>query len=209
MVRPDSIKVCVTGDEMAGKTSLVNSLLQLNQPPPKDEDRTPGVDIHNCENEEIGKGSWWDFGAQPTFHSAHGLFFQRSNTLFCLVLPIRKGENKTSEAIVRRLLKEGEFWCAFAKTAFRTLPSQSKSLIRLVIIFNLIGFNEKKGIEMKFLEEVAQRIEKEFKDTFEILHVFKMDCSKSQSDCMNDFREKLKKIREDILKVMTESFYLP
>ncbi|XP_065838541.1 death-associated protein kinase 1-like isoform X3 [Oscarella lobularis] len=200
MVRPDSIKLCVVGREMAGKTTLVNSLLLLGRSPPEEKDRTPGVEILNCQIPGVGKGSTWDFGAQPTFHSAHGLFFQRSNTLFCLVLPIQKGENMTSEAILRRLLKEGEFWCAFAKAALRTLPSQSKSLIRLVIVFNLIGFNEKEGIEMRFLEEVAHRIEKAFKDTFEISHVIKMDCSKSQSDCMKDFREKLKKIREDILK---------
>ena len=92
---------------MAGKTTYGNSLLQLNQPPPKEDDRTPGVDIHNCENEEVGKGSWWDFRAQPTFHSAHGLFFRQSNTMFNLILPVR-GEEMTSEIGLRLLEKKDD-----------------------------------------------------------------------------------------------------
>ena len=184
---------------MAGKTTYVNSLLQLNEPPPKDEDRTPGVDIHNCDNGEVGKGSWWDFGAQPTFHSAHGLFFRQSNTIFNLVLPIR---GKISSETIRRLLEEGQYWCAFTKASMRTLSSDEKSRIRLVVIFNLIGFNEKAGVKVRFeLEQVAKRLQDKFEDTVKVLHVIEIDCSKSQSDRMKDCREKLKRIREEMLKV--------
>ncbi|XP_065839117.1 death-associated protein kinase 1-like isoform X3 [Oscarella lobularis] len=199
-VPPDSIKFCVVGKEMAGKTTYVNSLLQLNQSPPKDEDRTPGVDIHNCENKKIGKGSWWDFGAQPTFHSAHGLFFQKSNTMFNLILPIRKGDEMTSE---KSLLEEGQFWCAFAKASLRTLLSHVTSLIPFMIIFNLIGFEEKAGIEVSFqMKRVARELQKLFGNTFniEIDHVIEMDCSKSTSVRMDDCRQKLKKIREKMLE---------
>ena len=189
---------------MAGKTTYVNSLLQLNQPPPKDEDRTPGVDIHNCENEKVGKGSWWDFGAQPTFHSAHGLFFRQSNTMFNLILPIREKEKMTSE-IILRLLEKGRYWCAFSKASMRTLSSDKKSLIRLVVIFNLIGFNGETGSEVRFqLKEIVEVLQREVGDTFKISHVIEMDCSKSQSACMKDCRSKLKKIREEMLKVRTE-----
>ena len=177
----------------------MNSLLELNEPPPKDEDRTPGVDIHNCENEEVGKGSWWDFGAQPTFHSAHGLFFQKSNTVFTLVLPIRE---KILGKTIGRLLEEGQFWCAFTKASMRTRLSDEKSLIRLVVIFNLIGFNEEAGVEVRFeLEQVAKRLQEKFENTFKVTHVIEMDCSKSQSDRMKDCREKMRKIREEMLEV--------
>ena len=201
MVRPDSIKVCVIGSEMAGKTTFVNSLLRLNRPPIDPKDRTPGIEIHNREIPGVGKGSTWDFGAQPTFHSAHGLFFQQSNTIFSLILPIRKGEKMTPEAILR-LVGKGRFWCAFSKAALRTLPPHSNSLIRLLVIFNLIGFNEEAGVEVRFqLKRVVEIIRKDFRDTFEISHVIEMDCSKSQSDRMNNCREKLKKIREEMLEV--------
>ena len=194
----------MVGDEKAGKTTYVNSLLQLNQPQPKDEDRTPGVDIHNCENEEIGKGSWWDFGAQPTFHSAHGLFFRQSNTMFNLILPVREKEKMTSE-IFLRLIEKGRYWCAFSKASIRKLSSDKKLGIRLVIIFNLIGFNEEASPELRCgLKEVVKVLQTEFDDTFKISHVIEMDCSKSQSDCMKDCRAKLKEIREEMLKVRTE-----
>ena len=196
--------MCVVGDEMAGKTTYVNSLLQLKEDPPKDEDRTPGVDIHNCENEEIGKGSWWDFGAQPTFHSAHGLFFRQSNTMFNLILPVQ-GEEKMTSEIVLRLLEKGRYWCAFSKASMRTLSSDENSLIRLVVIFNLIGFNEETGSEVRFqLKEIVEVLQREFGDTFKISHVIEMDCSKSQSDRMNNCRAILKKIREEMLEVRTE-----
>ena len=89
---------------MAGRTTLMNSLLQLDRHPPKDKHRTPGVEIHNCKIPLLDKGSAWDFGAQPTFHSAHGLFFQESNTMFILVLPIRE-----EDELEERLLKNGQF----------------------------------------------------------------------------------------------------
>ena len=202
MVRPDSIKVCVIGSEMAGKTTLVNSLLQLNQPPPKEDDRTPGVEIHYCTIPKVGKGSTWDFGAQPTFHSAHGLFFQQSNTLFCLVIPIRERKEMTSESVLR-LLEKGRFWCAFSKAALRRLLPHLTSLIRLVVIFNLIGFHDEMRINVSIrLDEVVENLRKDFEDTFEISHVIKMDCSKSQSRCMDSCRKILKQIREEMLRVM-------
>ena len=184
---------------MAGKTTLVNSLLLLGLPPPGEEDRTPGVQIHNCEIEGVGKGSTWDFGAQPTFHSAHGLFFRQSNTIFVLVLRFRAEQQMTSEIV---LLEIGRYWCAFVKAALRTLFSNLTSRLRLFIIFNLIDFEEEAGIEVSFQpKRVAQTLKEEFEDTFEILHVFEMDCSKSNSVRMNDFRQKLKTIREHMLEV--------
>ena len=184
---------------MAGKTTFVNSLLKLNRPPPKEKDRTPGVEIHNCEISGVGKGSTWDFGAQPTFHSAHGLFFRQSNTIFVLVLRFRDGQQMTSEIV---LLEIGRYWCAFVKAALRTLSSHLTSRLRLLIIFNLIDFKEERGIKVSFqLKRVAQTLQEEFKDTFEIYPFFEMDCSKSNSFRMKDFRKELKAIREKMLKV--------
>ena len=185
---------------MAGKTTYVNSLLELNEPLPEEKDRTPGVDIHNCKNEEIGKGSWWDFGAQPTFHSAHGLFFQKSNTVFTLVLPI---EEKISREKFRTLSDEGHFWCAFTKASMRTRLSDEKSLIRLVVIFNLIHFEKNpRDEECSDLEyQVVRPLRKNFEATFDILHVIVMDCSDRHSGRMTECRKLMKGIREKMLKV--------
>ena len=189
---------------MAGKTTFVNSLLQLNQPPPTD--RASGVGVYYCGNDKIGKGSWWDFGSQPIFHSAHGLLFQRSNTMFILILPVREKDNMTSEILLRQI-EEGRFWCAFCKASMRRLRSDERSLIPLVVIFNLIGFNEKAGTEVRFqLKEIAEVLQREFGDTFEISLVIEMDCTKSQSHRMNDCRAKLKKNREKMLEVRSKAF---
>ena len=199
MARPDSIKLCVIGDEMAGKTTLVNSLLQLGRLPPNEEDRTPGIEIHNRIIPGVGQGSTWDFGAQPTFHGAHGLFFQQSNTIFVLVLCFRNGQKRTSEIV---LLEIGRYWCAFVKAALRKLFTHRLRL-RLFVVFNLIDFEEQPGVEVSFqLEEVARILQKDFEDTFEISHVIEMDCSKSNSVRMKDCCRKLRTIREKMLQVI-------
>ena len=190
---------------MAGKTTLVNSLLEIYRPPIDPKDRTPGIEIHFREIPGVGKGTTWDFGAQSTFYGAHGLFFQQSNTMFSLVLPIRNGEKLTPD-VVRRLLEKGRFWCAFAKASLRPLSIHPKSLISLLVIFNLIGFSNKTEIEASFrLKEIAQHLRKDFKDVFEISHVIEMDCSESHSDRMMDCRGKLRVVREKILEVITNS----
>ena len=207
MVRPDSIKFCVVGSEMAGKTTLVNSLLLIGLPPPKEEDRTPGVEIHNRYIAGVGKGSMWDFGSQPTFHSAHGLFFRSSSTIFALVLRFRDGQQMTSEIV---LLEIGRYWCAFLKAALRTLSPNRTSRLRLFIIFNLIDSGEDAGIEVSFqLKRIAETLQNEFDDTFEILHVFEMDCSMWSSLRMKDFRQKLKAIHKKMLEVLCRFTYSP
>ena len=188
---------------MAGKTTLVNSLLEIYGPPIDPKDRTPGIEIHFREIPGVGKGTTWDFGAQSTFYGAHGLFFQQSNTMFLLVLPIRKGEKLTPD-VVCRLLEKGRFWCAFAKASLRPLSIHPKSLIRLVIIFNLIGFTDKAEMKASFrLKEIAERLRKNFEHVFEISHVIEMDCSESQSYRMMDCRGKLRVVREKILEVIS------
>ena len=201
MVRPDAIKLCVIGSVMAGKTTLVNSLLQLNCLPIDPKDRTAGIEIHRVHIPGVGKVTIWDFGAQLTFHSAHGLFFRRFNTVFFLVLPIRKED--TSE---ESLLVEGRYWCAFSKASLRPLPMQSASLIHLFIVFNLIDLSEEARIEMSFkLNRVFETLQSEFGDTFQVSHVVEMDCSQSQSAGMADCRNRLRSVREEMLVVMNET----
>ena len=184
---------------MAGKTTLVNAVHMLDVPPIKPDDRTAGVEVRTGEIPGVGKGSTWDFGAQWTFRSAHGLFFGSSNTIFVLVLRLRIGENVTPEVL---LLEKGRYWCAFAKAPLRTLLSDLKSLIPVVLIGNVIGAEEEAGVEASFqLKRVAQILQEEFGDTFHFSCVLEIDCSKSNSMRMNDCRTKLKKLREDLLKV--------
>ena len=185
---------------MAGKTTLVNALYQIDAPPIKESDRTAGIVIRSGQILGVGKGTTLDFGAQSTFHSAHGLLFGPSNTLFVLVLCIRKGDSVTPEL---DLLRIGRYWCAFIKAALRRLSPHLRSLLHLLIVGNVIIWDEEKGVEASFqLKRVAEILQKDFEDTFNIAHVLEVDCSKSNSVRMNDVRDKLKLLRQRLLKVV-------
>ena len=185
--------MCVIGNEMAGKTTFVNSLLQLGLPPVDPKDRTAGIQIYYRIIPGVGRGTTWDFGAQLNFQKAHGLFFRNSNTMFVLVLPIEQGKRKSE----KDLLEEGQFWCAFVKASLQTRPR----LLRLFLVINLIGFREKVQPKLQ-LERIVHILQKTFQQTFQICHVMALDCSDSHSVEMTTCREKLRKIREEMLKVM-------
>ena len=185
---------------MAGKTTFVNALFEVNCPPIDPNDRTAGVDVRTGYIPGVGRGSAWDFGAQWTFHAAHGLFFASTNTIFILVLRLREDGKTTSEWL---LLEKGRYWCAFAKAPLRKLLSDRDSLIPVLIIGNVVRSGEEAGVEASFqLKRVARTLEEEFGDTFQFAYALEMDCSRSASQRMSDCREKLKQLREDVLTVI-------
>ena len=164
-------------------------------------DRTAGVQVHNIVIPGVGKGTTWDFGAQTTFHSAHGLFFSPTNTIFIPLLCSKDGEKVTS---AKDLLDRGRYWCAFAKAAMRTIAPHLMTLIRVFFVFNVIGCRENdKQLAGFQLQQVVDVLTDEFGDTFTFAHVVELDCSKSNSARMNHCREKLKSLREQVLEVIT------
>ena len=195
------------GSEMAGKTTFVNALLQLDLPPISREDRTAGIFIRNGQIPGVGKGVIWDFGAQSTFHGAHSLFFRRSNTMFVLVLRFREGDIFTPG---QRLLEIGRYWCAFVKAALPMLPLHLRSPLNLIIVGNVVNCGEVDGVEAHFeLKRVAKILQEDFREYFNVLHVLEMDCSKSDSVRMNDGRKKLKIVRQRMLDAVPKSRPLP
>ena len=204
-VQLDSCKVCVIGNEMAGKTTFVNSLLDLDHPPIDPDDRTAGVVVRTDDIPGVGKGSIWDFGAQPTFHSAHGLFFGPSNTIFVLVLCYYKDGKIVPETV---LLRRGLYWLGFAKAARRPILSDKEARPHVVVLGNVIGKGDD-NVEASFqLKRIVATLQKEFADTFEISGVFELDCSKSESNGMTACRAHLKNLRQKVLKVLVVQ-YIP
>ena len=184
---------------MAGKTTFVNSLYEIDCPPIDPRDRTAGVDVRTGLIPGVGKGSSWDFGAQWTFHGAHGLFFASAHTIFILVLRLREGEKTAPEEL---LLEKGRYWCAFAKAPLRRLLPELKSLIPVLIIGNVIGVTEVAGIEASYqLKRVAETLQRDFSDTFRFSHVLEIDCSKNNTVRMKDCRSKLRTLRKERLEV--------
>ena len=186
---------------MAGKTTFVNSLLDLDLPPIDPDNRTAGVNVRTGCIPDVGNGSIWDFGAQPTFHGAHGLFFGPSNTIFVLVLCYCKDGEVVSEAI---LLQRGLYWLGFVKAARRPALSAEEARPYVVVLANVIG-KEGENAEASFqLKRIVATLREEFADTFEISGVFEFDCSKSESEGMTACRAHLKELRQTVLKVCTE-----
>ena len=75
--------MCVVGDEMAGKTTYVNSLLQLNQPQPKDDDRTPGLISIIVKMRELAKDLGGILGLSP--HSTVHMVSSSANQIQCSI----------------------------------------------------------------------------------------------------------------------------
>ena len=193
---------------MAGKTTFVNSLYEVDCPPIDPDNRTAGVDVRTGHIPGVGKGSTWDFGAQWTFHGAHGLFFASTNTIFILVLRLREDGKTTPEGL---LLEQGRYWCAFAKAPLRRLLPERESRIPVLVIGNVVCGAEAAGVEASYqLKRVANILESEFGDTFKFCNVLEIDCSRNDSVRMNDCRSKLKRLREELLMVrlMQELFSL-
>jgi GTPase SAR1 family protein len=70
-------RVFIVGGAGAGKTSLVHRL--CNEPLPATDDFTFGFEVNEKEYDEINT-SFWDFGGQIIFYSAHRIFMSDNST---------------------------------------------------------------------------------------------------------------------------------
>ncbi len=100
--RLKEVKVVFLGDGGAGKTSLVNKILDPQADLAEDEKPTPGVDIHRWELEEEIQAHLWDFGGQVIMHATHQFFMSR-RSVYVIVLDGRKEQNP-------------DYWLHHAKT---------------------------------------------------------------------------------------------
>ncbi|MDJ0903214.1 MAG: COR domain-containing protein [Xenococcus sp. MO_188.B8] len=101
-VKLNEVKVLLVGEGMAGKTSLLKQLqnLQFN----KDESQTHGINVVTLQPQDIpGFQSineikdcqlhFWDFGGQEIMHASHQ-FFMSKRSLYILVLDSRTDSKK-------------------------------------------------------------------------------------------------------------------
>jgi len=86
------VKLLLVGDGEAGKTSLINRLINNTFNP--NEDTTHGINIRGCKvknsNQPI-RINIWDFGGQEIMHATHQ-FFLSKRSLYVLVLDGRRDE---------------------------------------------------------------------------------------------------------------------
>jgi len=88
----NEVKIILVGEGAAGKTSLVNRLIDKEFNP--EEETTFGINIRSWDIEAGDrkiKGNIWDFGGQVIMHATHQ-FFMSKRSLYILVLDSRKEE---------------------------------------------------------------------------------------------------------------------
>jgi hypothetical protein len=88
-------KLLILGEGGAGKTSLLRRLYQCDQPLPREDESTKGIDIqrHDFDTTEGRRFrlNVWDFGGQQIYHATHQ-FFLTKNSLYVLVDDTRKDD---------------------------------------------------------------------------------------------------------------------
>jgi len=87
-VENNEIKLILTGNTTAGKTSLIQFLLYGSYPP---ENSTHGISIYNHKIDNLNVNIW-DFGGQEYYHATHKLFLS-NNAVYLLLW--EKQKNRT------------------------------------------------------------------------------------------------------------------
>ena len=92
---------------MAGKTTLIRSLQNIDSKEKDLDDRTYVIDVSNATIEFAKEVVFYDFAGHPLFHKMHGLFFPESTTAFLLVVDLTKSDVE--------LQTSSYYFCSFMK----------------------------------------------------------------------------------------------
>ncbi|XP_065831398.1 uncharacterized protein [Oscarella lobularis] len=193
---PSQIKVCVFGDEMAGKTSLIESLQLsflgavaksiIRQGVPS---RTAGIKFHKANISFAGDLVFCDFGGQKNFHKTHSLFFS-SETVLVYVTDLSRSWND--------IRSSGLYWLSFAKCSlFRSKKNHKVSLM-------LVGSRgDKVGPES--LTSLLTFLKAKFSEWFDICDKeFVLDCRSPTSRTMNAIRAHLHQLKQQCIERATK-----
>jgi ankyrin repeat protein len=196
----ECVKICFIGPEEAGKTTLHKAIRRgrLYSWVSSDEtvgetscqeDRTVGMEVSEAYISSAGHVVLCDFAGQYHFHRTHSIFFHPSNTIYILVL-----NGKHSE---EQMLKEGRYWLSFLSASS---PAGSRPVVVIVI-------SRADICPPEHLKSLIDRVPATLRMLFDSqIHVqescFLLDCRKSQSRQMKEFRTFVAEIKQDLLKVI-------
>ncbi|XP_065826100.1 uncharacterized protein [Oscarella lobularis] len=191
---PSRIKVCVIGDERAGKSTLIQSLQRTfigsfaSSIPwvssiQEDPDRTACIKFEEANISSAGELVFCDFGGQKDFHKTHSLFFS-SATVFVLVIDLTRPWDE--------ILGSGFYWLSFTKCSL--LVSDSK--VRLI----LVG-SRGEQVEPKLLKRLSCSLRAKFSKWFDISdEQFVLDCRSSRTQAMNSIKDHLSQLKQQCMK---------
>ena len=165
------------------------------------DDRTAGVDVHNANVIGVGLSSLWDFGGQISFRVAHAIFFNYSLSVFVLVVDLchENGAKKTRQEIY----EEAEESLTFVKSARRIILMKSGK-VTLVTVGNKRTSDCESNDDLTPSRDLKWGIDDAidaFRGIFESALVAEFDCNRPYSSAMDDFRRRLKDVREKCVQV--------
>ena len=194
------MKICFIGPPEAGKTTLskairrswLSSLRSVDENAEETsrlEERTVGMNVFDADISSAGHVVLCDFAGQHHFHCSHNLFFDPSNTVYIMVLNGRLSEGQ--------ILAESRHWLAFlsASTPVGFKPTVVMVMSRADVFPS--------GQLDYLLHRVSTALKSLFDKQIDIQQrYFILDCRKSQSTQMKEFRTFVGQIKVRLLKVI-------
>ena len=196
----ECLKICMIGDERAGKTTLAKAIMRtwLQYLFSSDEnatdtfdisERTAGMNIYKANISSIGHTLVYDFAGQEHFHRTHDMFFDESNSMYIMVFSGLLSRSQMFEQCRR--------WAAFLTAALR------RGAIPVVVV---VISRRDACSDLAKVEEISQGVVIELKSMFKaVLNIqerfFILDCRKSQATEMVQFREFLGELKREKLQV--------
>ena len=197
----ECVKICLIGDERAGKTTLAKAIKRtwLQHVFSSDEkaqdtvdisERTAGMTVYEGTISSIGHTMVCDFAGQELFHHTHNMFFDESNSLCIMVVSGLLGR--------AQMFGQCRRWAAFLTAASR--PGA-------IPVVTVVVSRRDACSDLPKVEAMTQGIVMELKGIFKsVLNIqerfFILDCRKSQSTEMVAFRGFLGKLKREKLEVI-------
>ena len=200
----ECLKICLIGDELAGKTTLAKAiqrtwfqhLFSTDETAADTDDikeRTAGMEVYKAYISSLGDALLCDFAGQEHFLRIHSLFFGESNSLNIMVVSGLLDKH--------HMFKQCRRWALFviAATPAGVIPV-------VVIVVSRGDVCDSKDVKA-ITQGVVGELRGVFKSELDIQkRFFVLDCRKSQSTGMGEFRRFLGVLKKEKLQVKRYPF---
>ena len=200
----ECLKICLLGEERAGKTTLAKAiqrtwwkhLFSAEEKAADTDDineRTAGMEMHKAVVSSLGQALLCDFAGQLHYHRTHSLFFGKSNNLNIIVV--------SSQLDRDHMFKQCRRWALFL------IAGSPQGAIPVVVIVVSRG----DVCDNKEVKAITHGVIHELKSVFDAQldiqeRFFLLDCRKSQSTGMVEFRSFLGLLKKEKLQVNELTF---
>ena len=177
------MKVCLVGESGAGKTTLINSVMNRGE-------KGGGVqsiaDIFTADTTFAGKLLLFDSACLQFFYKMLGPWFSASSTIFILVVDLTRGEEE--------LRRSSHYWVSFLKRSI--FPSEKAHLVVIGSKLDRVGYSFGAAV----LNSLVSYLQATFGYWFYVSY-HHLDCRKTQNIEFERFKQTLRRLKLFALKV--------